>query len=175
MILFCFNRFIYFLSLFSSFYVSNVLSISSSSSFNECKLDGGKRFLSMCTCRTLTLGCRCPIINWPQEKLTVSAPYKRMSIRTVLPIDRWNASSNSPASLVTKGSSQIRGKGHSEFTMQEKKSKTSSEKAERKLAKKFVSEHLSFRSLRSFFWYSCWFVSVAFSFFSILSSSFSSF
>ena len=72
----------YFLNHFSSFYVSNVLSISSSSSFDECKLDGGKRFLSMSTCRTLTLGCRCPIINWPQEKLTVSTPYKRMSIRT---------------------------------------------------------------------------------------------
>ena len=64
----------------------------------------------MSTCRTLTLGCRCPIINWPQEKLTVSAPYKRMSIRTVLPIDRWNASSNSPASLVTKVPLKFAGK-----------------------------------------------------------------
>ena len=47
----------HFFYLFSSFYVSYVLSISSSSSFDrQCKLEGGKRFLSMSTCRTLTLG-----------------------------------------------------------------------------------------------------------------------
>ena len=57
MVLFYCNFFMYFFYLFSSFYVSYVLSISSSSSFDrQCKLEGGKRFLSMSTCRTLTLG-----------------------------------------------------------------------------------------------------------------------
>ena len=83
MVLFCFNRFIYYFYLFSSFDVSYVLSISSSSSFDrQCKLEGGKRFLSMSTCRTLTLRCCSPIVNWPPKKFTVSAPYKRVSMRT---------------------------------------------------------------------------------------------
>ena len=51
MVLFGFNRFMYFFYLFSPFYVSHVLSISSSSSFDsQCKLEGGKRFRSMSTC-----------------------------------------------------------------------------------------------------------------------------
>ena len=48
----------------------------------QCKLEGGKRFLSMSTCRTLTLRCCSPIVNWPPKKFTVSAPYKRVSMRT---------------------------------------------------------------------------------------------
>ena len=64
MVLFCFNRFMYFFYLFSPFYVSYVLSISSSSSFHrQCKLEGGKCFLSMSTCQTLTSRCRYPIVN----------------------------------------------------------------------------------------------------------------
>ena len=156
----------YFLNLFSSFYVFNVLSISSSSSFDECKLDGGKRFLSMSTCRTLTLGCRCPIINWPQEKLTVSSPYKRMSIRTCC------RSTDETHHRIPQQVSWQRvplkfaGKVIPNLQCNKRNPKLHIwEKTERKLAKNFVSEHLSFRSLRSFFWYSCWFVSVAFSFF----------
>ena len=38
----------------------------------RCKLKGCKRFLSMSTRRTLTLGCRFPIVNWPPKKFTVS-------------------------------------------------------------------------------------------------------
>ena len=73
----------YYFYLFSSIDVSYVLSISSSSSFDkQWKLEGGKCFLSMSTCWTLTLGCRCPIVNWPPKKFTVSAPYKRLSMRT---------------------------------------------------------------------------------------------
>ena len=54
----------YFFYLFSPFYVPHVLSISSSSSFDrQWKLEGGKRFRSMSTCRTLTLRCRYPIVN----------------------------------------------------------------------------------------------------------------
>ena len=64
MVLFGFNRFMYFFNLFSSFYVSYVLSISSSSSFHrQCKLEGGKYFLSMSTCQTLTSRYRYPIVN----------------------------------------------------------------------------------------------------------------
>ena len=64
MVLFCFNRFMNFFYLFSPFYVSYVLSISSSSSFHrQCKLEGGKCFLSMSTCQTLTSRCRYPMVN----------------------------------------------------------------------------------------------------------------
>ena len=71
-VLFCFNRFMYYFYLFSSFDVSYVLSISISSSFDrQCKLEGGKRFLSISTCWTLTLGCRCLIVNWPPKKFSL--------------------------------------------------------------------------------------------------------
>ena len=64
MVLFALTVLCIFFNLFSPFYVSHVLSISSSSSFDsQCKLEGGKRFRSMSTCQTLTLRCRYPIVN----------------------------------------------------------------------------------------------------------------
>ena len=155
----------YFLNLFSSFYVFNVLSISSSSSFDECKLDGGKRFLSMSTCRTLTLGCRCPIINWPQEKLTVSAPYKRMSIRTCC------RSTDETHHRIPQQVSWQRvplkfaGKVIPNLQCNKRNPKLHRKKQRENWQKNLFLIIYPLGHWGHFFWYSCWFVSVAFSFF----------
>ena len=77
MVLFCSNRFMYFFTSFLPF-----TSMYYPFQARRCKLKGYKRFLNMSTRRTLTLGCRFPIVNWPPKKFTVSAPYKRVSMRT---------------------------------------------------------------------------------------------
>ena len=102
--LFFFNVLPLFLPLFI---LLIVLSISSSSSFDrQYKLEGGKRFLSMSTCRTLTLGCSFPMVNRPSKKFTVSALYKRVLLRTCCwstvemhLICSWRTRSNSQTGL----------------------------------------------------------------------------
>ena len=97
----------------------------------RCKLKGYKRFLNMSTRRTLTLGCRFPIVNWPPKKFTVSAPYKRVSMRTCCrstdethhPIPQQVSWQRIPLKLAGKVILNLQ-------------CKNSSEKTERKLGKK---------------------------------------
>ena len=127
----------------------------------RCKLKGYKRFLNMSTRRTLTLGCRFPIVNWPPKKFTVCAPYKRVSMRTCCrstdethhPIPQQVSWQRIPLKLAGKVILNLQ-------------CKNSSEKTERKLGKKFY--FWAFYLLGhwgNFFLYSCWFVSVLFYFY----------
>ena len=75
--------YVFFFYLFSPCYVSHVLSISSSSSFDsQCKLEGGKRFRSMSTFQTLKLRCRYPIVNC-SEVLFVENKMKKQAGKCV--------------------------------------------------------------------------------------------
>ena len=78
----------YFLNLFSSFYVSNVLSISSSSSFDECKLDGGNRFFQYVYVPNSDVG-----VSLSDHKLTSRETHRFHTLKAyvdtyMLPIDR---------------------------------------------------------------------------------------
>ena len=127
MVLFCFNRFMYFFTSFLPF-----TSMYYPFQARRCKLKGYKRFLNMSTRRTLTLGCRFPIVNWPPKKFTVSAPYKRVSMRTCCrstdethhPIPQQVSWQRIPLKLAGKVILNLQ-------------CKNSSEKTERKLGKKF--------------------------------------